>query len=378
MKNSHLINSGMIAHSHNLNNEEIINLNSALDAFAIVDFEEKWTIAKVLVKYGDIVISPLKTVILNKTASLDHRCFSLRVLSQLKNPEIVLIATQLLMNTEQEELIALATQTLAVQGKDSIAFLSELLEDEDYRLLACKALGQIPNRLVIEPLISVVEDHNREVKKTAICALRNFNDSRIIKIMTNALQDYHSEIRKEALIALGLKLKANPQLDVIEIVIPLLNDLNLSVAQQAAMTLSRCHHPLAISALENILNSKITPKPLTKTVIKVLGWIATSESIQCLGKFMTTNESSLTIEIIKILGRVNKPELKSEVTTILDRFYHSKSPHLTDAKILQTLCYSWTQLQAVKVIPMLKQIPMSENQQVSLHARAAIETLSHS
>ena len=363
------------SYGNHLRKEELINLDQALETLAVGNFEEKWAISKVLVKYGDIVIAPLKEVILNQQAELEHRYFSLRILSQLKNPEIILVATELLMTTEEEELITLATQTLAVQGKESIAFLSKLLENENYRLLACKALAQIPSQQVIEPLLSVIEDKNIEVKKIALSTLSNFNSPKIIPIMINALQDYNSDIRKEALIGLGLKLKTSQEISLIAIISPLLNDINLSVAQQAAMALSRCPHPLAVSALENVLVSNIAPQPLKETVVKVLGWIATIESINCLDKCISISESSIVIEIIKVLGRVSKPELKSEIIAILHKFYQSQSSHLTQSDVLQALCYSWTQLQAIEAIPTLKKIQLSDDQQLSFHAQSAIKTL---
>jgi HEAT repeat protein len=355
--------------------EELINLDKSLETLARGNFDEKWVMSKVLVKYGDIVISPLQEVILNEQANLEHRCFALKILSQLKNPQIILVVTQLLMTTQEEELIALATQTLAVQGKESIAFLSELLADENYRLLACKALAQIPSSKVIEPLLSVVEDKNIEVKKVAISALNNFNNPKIIPIMVNALQDYNSDIRKEALIGLGLKLKTNQEIPLIKTIAPLLNDINLSVAQQAAMALSRCRHPSAVSTLEKVLVSSMTPQPLKETTIKVLGWIATNESIKCLGKCINLTESSLAVEIIKVLGRVNQPELKLEIITILDQFYQSKSAYLTQPDILQALCYSWTQLQAIEALSLLQEIQTSDNETVAFHAQSAIKTL---
>lgn len=358
-------------------NQEIIILNQALKILEVGTFDEKWAVSKVLVTYGDLVIAPLREVILNEGADLEHRCFGLRILSQLKNPEIVLIVTELLAMTQEEDLIILATQTLAVQGKDAIAFLAELLTQPNHRLLACHALAQMPNRLVIEPLLSVVEDEDHEVKKVAICALRNFNDSRIVDVLINALEDYHSEVRKEALVGLGLKLKVNRDISLISIITPLLNDINLSVAQQAAMALSRSEHPFAVSALENVLNSEITPLLLKETIIRVLGWIAIPESIDALGKFLNLRDSNsnLKVEIIKILGRVNQLELQAKVIKILDRFYYDHSP-ITDPKILQNLCYAWKQLKAVEAIPLLREIENSDYDQVNFHAQSAIKALS--
>jgi HEAT repeat protein len=365
--------------THNLedgSNQEIIILNQALKTLEVGTFDEKWAISKVLVTYGDLVIAPLREVILNEGADLEHRCFALNILSQLNNPEICLIVSELLATTLDEDLLVLATQTLAAQGKEAIAFLAELIQQQDYCLLACKALAQIPNRLVVEPLLSVVEDEDSEVKKVAICALRNFNDSRIVDVLINALEDYHSEVRKEALVGLGLKLKINQDISLISIITPLLNDINLSVAQQAAMALSRSEHPFAVSALDNVLNSDITPLLLKETIIRVLGWIATTESIDALGKFLNLpdSNSNLKVEIIKILGRVNQVELQAKIIQILDRFYRNNSP-IAETQILQNLCYAWKQLKAVVAIPLLQEIENSDYDQVNFHAQSAIKAL---
>ncbi len=359
-----------------MNSEEKANLNQALISLAEGDFEQKWAAAKILVKFGDAVISPLKKVILDENAEVEHRCFGLRIFSQLRNPEIILVVTELLNKTEEDELISLATQTLAVQGKEAIFYLSGLLKKESYRLLACKALAQIPSKKVIESLLSVVEDENVEVRKTAIVALRNFSHPKIIQVMINALQDFNSQIRKEALIGLGLKLKANQEIPLISIIIPLLSDVDLSVAQQAAIALSRCRHPFAVWALEEVLVSNFTPEALKQTIIRVLGWIETTESIECLGKYILVSPEMLTVEIIKVLGRIDQPtELKSVILDILTQFYESELPSGRQPQVLQALCYTWSQLRAFEAIPFLQEIELSGNQQVIFHAQSAIKLL---
>ena len=337
-------------------------LEKALEELGRGNFEEKWATAKILVRYGDVVIEPLQEVILDEQADLEHRCFALRILSQIKNPRIVLIVTQLLSFTQEEELISLATQTLGIQGESAIDFLTCLLEDSQYRLLACQALAQIPNKRVIEPLLSVVDDKHYEIRKIAITVLRNFNDPQVLQILIKGLGDFHPDVRKESLVGLGLKLKQNKEAPLIAIISPLLNDLNLDVAQQAAMSLSRCRHILAVSALRKTLESEFAPIPLKLTVIRVLGWIATPESIACLGKFLDNEDTLLSIEIIKVLGRVSgSHSLKEIAIDILNDFYENQ-PFVTIApEILQVICYSWTQLEAITAIPLLKEIENSQD-----------------
>ena len=361
---------------YNLSKEESRQLEKALQDLATGSFEEKWATAKSLVKCGNVVIEPLQGVILDENADLEHRCFALRVLSQLKNPRIVLIATQLLSFTQEEELISLATQTLAVQGENAIEFLADLLDNSQYRLLACQALAQIPNQGVVAPLLSVVEDKNYQVRKIAIAVLRNFHNPQVIQALIKGLQDHHPDIRKESLVGLGLKVKHDREVPLIAVIAPLLGDLNITVAQQAAMSLSRCQHPLAVVALEKNLQSDLIPIELKLTMIRVLGWISTAESIACLGKFINTNDAVLGSEIVKVLGRVNKSDsLKEIAIDILNNFYESRSLGDIPPEILQGICYSWTQLGAITAIPLLKEIEASEEQKVHFHAQSALASL---
>ncbi len=356
-----------------LDNGESISLELALKVLELGNFEEKWAIAKILTKYGDEVITPLKEVILDEKANVEHRWYGLKILSQIKNPEIILIVTELLTTTQEEDLLLLATQTLASQGKQSINFLSQLLENPSSRLLATKALAQIPSSEVIPPLLSIVNDQDSTTRATAIAVLRNFDTPEIKSVMINALKDYASSVRKEALIALGLKLKFSEDIELIQLISPLLQDINLSVAQQGAISLSRCGHPLAIEALDKVLHCANTPEALKITIVRSLAWIATSDSLQCLEKSMYIYDSSITLEIITVLGRVTKPSFKNQAVAILSNFWESKSPKLARPEILQALCYSLKQLNATTTIPILQGIETNTNPQVRFHAQSALK-----
>ncbi|BAQ66367.1 HEAT repeat domain-containing protein [Geminocystis sp. NIES-3709] len=358
-----------------INENEFISLDFALEVLELGDFEEKWAISKVLVKYGEAVIPFLKKIILDENADVESRWYGLKILSQIRHPEIILILTELLTTTQEEDLIVIATQTLASQGKNSITFLCQLLNNPDYRLLATKALAQIPSLDVIEPLLSLVNDEDSIIRTTAIVSLGNFDTPEIKTVMINALKDYSSSVRKEALIALGLKLKSTQDKELINLIIPLLEDLNLSVATQAAIALSRCENSLAIEALNKVLHLPHTPEPLKVIIVKALAWIATPKSIQYLGKSLYNLNVSVTLEIIDILGRITKPRLKSQVVAILTSFYYTQSPKLGHPEILQALCYSLKQLRSIESVPILEDITENQNPQVRFYAQSALQYL---
>jgi hypothetical protein len=354
---------------------ESIPLELALKVLELGSFEEKWFISKVLVKHGEAVIPFLKKIILDENADTDSRGYGLKILSQIQHPEIILIVTDLLGKTQEEDLISIATETLVSQGKQSITFLSQLLTNPDSRLLATKALTQIPRKEVIPPLLSVVNDNDTTIRSISISALGNFDTPEIKIALIKALKDYASSVRKEAVIALGLRLKSTEDVDLINLLTPLLEDIDLSVAQQTAISLSRCHHPIVIESLEKVLYSSYTPQPLKVTIIKAFAWIDTVESIECLGKAIYNFDTSITLPIINILGRVTTPSLKSLAVMILTNFYYSQSTTLDYSEILQALCYSLKQLASIEAISVLENIVTHDNPQVSLYAQSALQEL---
>lgn len=358
-----------------LEERESIPLEFALQVLELGSFEDKWIISKVLVNHGEAVIQPLKNIILDENADTDSRWYGLKILSQIQHPEIILIVTELLAKTQEEDLITIATETLVSQGKQSITFLSQLLTQSDYRLLATKALTQIPRQDVIQPLLSLVNDDDSTIRSIVISSLGNFDTPEIKIALINALKDYASSVRKEAVMALALKLKSTEDVELINLITPLLEDIDLSVAQQTAISLSRCHHPIAIQSLEKVLSSPHTPQPLKITIVKALGWIGTFESIESLGKAIYSLDISITLPIINILGRLTKPSLKSQAVVILSNFYYSQSSTLDYPQILQALCYSLKQLGSIEGISILKDIVTHHNLQVSLYAQSALEEL---
>ncbi|BAQ59963.1 PBS lyase HEAT domain protein repeat-containing protein [Geminocystis sp. NIES-3708] len=354
---------------------DAISLELALKVLELGNFEEKWAIAKILVRYGKEVIAPLKEIILDEKANVEHRWYSLKILNEIKDPEIILIVTELLTTTQEEDLLLLASQTLASQGKQSVAFLSQLLENSSYRFLATKALAQIPSVQIVKPLLSVVNDQDSTIRAIAIATLRNFDTPEIKSVMINALQDYASSVRKEAIIGLGLKLKLPEELEIVKLMFPLLYDINLSVAQQTAISLSRSNHIFTIESLNKVLRDEQIPETLKVTIVRTLSWIATPQSLECLKEYIYISNFSITLEIITVLGRVTKSNLQNQAVTILSDFYHSNSLKLKSPEILQSLCYSFKQLNATTTIDILKAIEANGNSQVRFHAQNALQEL---
>lgn len=356
-------------------NQESISLELALKILELGSFEERWAIAKVLEKHGELVIPSLQKIVLDEEANAEYRWYALKILTQIQNPSIILIVSQLLETTEDEDLISLASQALANQGKQAIALLSELLQSSEYRLLATKALAQIPNSLVIKPLLSVVNDHDSQIRLTAISTLTNFVTPEISQVLIQALQDPVSAIRKEALNALGLRGKSQPEIDIVKLISPLLYDFDVTVCQQAALSLSRLKTDAAVEALAEVLQSPHTPIPLQISLVRALAWVETPFSIKCLAKCLDIVSYSTILEIITVLGRMSNYERKSDLSQILLDFYHRNHSAGEEYPVLQALCYSWKQLKAVEAIEILQKIATHPDDKVRFHAQSALAEL---
>jgi len=358
-----------------LENPDSITVELALKILEFGNFEEKWSIAKILVKYGESIIPILKPIVLDENADREYRWYALKILSELQNPTIILMVTQLLEITEDEDLITLATQTLANQGNKAISLLSELLEFPEYRLLAVKALAQIPNAKVIQPLLSVVADEDQEIRLIAIATLGKFDKPEILPILSNALNDHVSAIRKEALNGLGLRKKYPQEIDLVKLISPLLNDVNLTVCQQSALSLSRLKSDRAASALFTTLKSSNTPLTLQINLVRALAWMEIPSSLDYLAQSLFFVNHSTILEIITLFGRMSDYEHKSKLIEILLNFYHRNNPATQEPEILQALCYSWQKLNAIEAVAILKEIADHQNEAVRYHAQFALKEL---
>ncbi len=361
--------------SLNNNDLESLPLLYVLDLLAGGNFEERWTIAKVLVKYGDEVIAPLKSVVLDEDAEGEYRWYALKILSQLKNPQIILIISELLANTVDEDLIALATQTLSSQGEEAIATLTPLLSIPEYRLSVTKALAQIPHSKVIQPLLSVVNDDDVAVRVSAIASLNNFDTPEIVSTLTKALEDYSAIVRKEAITGLALKTKSSTPENLAEQIIPFLHDIDLKVCQQTAISLSRLKTNNATSALYNTLISPHTPVLLQKTIIKALAWQETTLSIECLGKALYLVPESIIIEIIGLFSRIRNHKKFPQIIQLTLDFYQLNSLPKTSPQIIKNLCYTWEKLNAQPALKYLAEIAHQGDENIEIYAQSALQRI---
>ncbi|NEO33650.1 MAG: HEAT repeat domain-containing protein [Symploca sp. SIO3C6] len=350
-------------------------LDLALKVLEQGDFQERWNLAKIFPKFGDLAISPLIKILEDEELDLEQRWFAGKILGEFNHPEVIFTLAKLLKTTEDEELATISAKALANLGKSSIDLLTNLLSEPNYRGLATSALAQIRSREVIGPLLKVAQDQEPSIRSVAIEALSSFHDPSITPVLIEALNDYAAVVRKEAVIALGFRKDLATKLDLLNYLQPRLYDLNLEVSQQAAIALGRLGTEQAATALFDVVESSTTPIPLQITIIKALAWIETAVSIEYLQKSFPLVAEASILELVRVLGRIESEVLKLNAAQILLDFFDSGHPIVGTTPIKQALAHAWGQLGNNLAVEALRHLSKDNDNRVKLQAVASLKRI---
>jgi HEAT repeat protein len=350
-------------------------LNFALQELQSRDFQQRWEVAKLFPKLGSGAIAPLIEILGDEETERETRWFVGRILSEFGTAESILALSKLLQDTEDEELSLMAAQSLANIGLSAITTLSELLQQEDTRLLAVKALSQIRRSQIIEPLLSVVNDPHPEIRAIAIESLGSFHNEQLIPVLLQALADKSAKVRKEAVRALGFILDHHLPIELVTHLKPLLYDFNMEVCQQAAIALGRIGTNEAAEVLFPVLKSPATPVWLKLQLVRSLSWIETEGALEYLQEGLRWSDGEVCQEIITVLGRKQVPNLRHKASQILLDFLNSEQQSLQQPKIKQALALSLGELGNSDALHFLQSLRQDTETSVKLHAIAALKKL---
>jgi HEAT repeat protein len=291
-------------------------LNALLQALEWGDFQVRWDVSKILPKLGDIAIEPLLDLLqedLLQEDSEELQWFVVRALGAWDSDR-VLQALFGVLKSGHPELQSMAATVLAQYGDRVLALLQTapqppiLGEPEISKLWAARILANIRTIGTVELLLVLAMDADPEVGCTAIEALMSFQDDRIAKVLMHSLQSIHSSIRKTAVEAIGFcqGLTIDQRIDLLT---PLLVDLNLSVCTKTAASLGRLGDRAA-EPLLTTLNSSPLPYELEIELVRSLLRIASPTAL--LGLFDLAQQSiPLRHELLRSLGRVRDVKVKT-------------------------------------------------------------------
>ena len=336
------------------------------------DFQHKWEITKLFPCFGEAAIPTLATLVKDEALEVEVRWFACQILGNFEHQIVVITLIELLQQTTDDDLIAVAGKSLTKIGKGAIEALVELLSQVKYRALAVQCLSYIRTPQTIEPLLTIVDDPQPQLRTVAIKALGSFHDRRIPPVLITALKDTAGSVRKEAAIALGFRPDLCQELNLVTHLQSLLYDLDLEVCRQAAFSLSRMKHKAAAKALFLVLKADTTPVSLKLDVIKALCWSEIPLAINYLNQALVDSNKLVSQEIITALGRVT-PQLQQPASQALLDFWQNCQ---TDSpQIKQALATSLGELRCSCARSVLEQLADDEERKVKLHALSALKKL---
>lgn len=354
--------------------ETEVLLDWALDVLIFGDFHQRWDIAKLFPKLGQSAIVPLIEVLEDEDADEQLRWFTARILGTFNHPDTIAALVELLKTSENEDESAIAAAALSEIGASAVVAITELLAEEDTRLLAVRSLSQIRRSETIAPLLSVVRDPQVEIRSTAIEALSSFHDPRIPPVLLEALNDIGAKVRREAATGLSFRPDLREELDLVNRLLPRLNDFNFDVCVATAIALGRLGTDAAAAGLFQVLQSPNTPVALQIEIVRALGIIATENSLEYLRSSMDRLASVVVWqEIVTVLGRVE--HLNSKAVEILLELLLSRHQATQHASVKQAIALSLGQLGEIKALESLIHLLADPDVSVRLHAIAALKQL---
>jgi HEAT repeat protein len=369
-------------------------LQNTLASLEDGDFQTRWEAAKIIPSFGLEAIEPLLQL-LGEDDDWELTWFIARILGGLDHPIATQSLVQLVRTAENPEVAGMAAMALVSHGTRAIDPLTELLHLPSTRLLAVQSLAQIHHPDVIVPLVQVISDPNPEIRAAAIEALSHFGSATVSTILLDALQDPVAFVRQTAVAAIGLQAAQLNNLDLVQQLRPLLWDVNLAVCRQTATALARIGTAEAISLLAEVLHSNAA-EPIQIDAIRALGWIDTTAAIDQLRQvieqqtapifaedqattrpepFLLANRQTIGLEIVSVLGRVERAETIAQATQILLLLLETNHPIAQTIPGKQTIALSLGQLGQSEAIDPLIELLADPNQNVRLHTIAALKQI---
>lgn len=338
------------------------SLTAALEQLQQGDFQTRWFAMKTLVQWGEQAIDPLMALVeeglppdtptpgkaappsslfaprdpytqrdwgieeAEEADSWEIPWFVAQILAQIPHPRALQGLVQLIHQSPQQEIAQVATTALAQLGDMALPALGVLVECPETRLQGMQALAQMNHPGAVPWLRSGASDPDPHIRALAIEALTGFLDPQIPAILAQALKDPAPQVRLAALAGVGGRAQALDPDGLVVQLSPLVWDLNLSVACQAAIALGRMAIPSGAAVLIPLLDAKVAI-PLQIEAIRSLGRIGSEVAVCALGSYLQScwvlvDDRSQTIarEILTVLGQMENPLSQERASRCLVNF----------------------------------------------------------
>jgi HEAT repeat protein len=345
----------------------------SLEKLTVGDFQERWEIAKILPKLGNMALQPLIDRLTDEQCDIEDRWFAARILGEFRNSTAIAALVDCLESDTEPELAEMAVSALGNIGTPAIVALTALL-DTPSRKLAVRILAQIRHSQTLEPLIAVIDDPDPEIRTLAIEALGSFHDRRIPPLLISKLTDLAASVRRAAVIGLTMRADLTDELALVEKLQPLLFDLNLDVCSATALGLSRVSNPTVVPILGRVLKSSHTPLELQSKLVLALSWIATPIALDYLSDTLLTAPTNLAIEIIDRIGHIDREQ--TYATQLLINFLRSSEVEEHPIGIIQSIASALGNLGDSLSVDQLVQLLGTRDERIKFQAICALQKIS--
>lgn len=357
--------------------QRTIGLESWLQQLLEGDFQARWEAAKRIEAFGDSAIARLITFLQDEDLDWEIRWFIARTLGNVGDEACLKALMQLLQQTQEPELIAIAAEALSQFKAQGIQALKNLLGMPQYRMTAIQALARIRHPSVVEPLLIAAQDANAEIRGVAVAALGYFRSEVVDTQLLKAVQDPSATVRQEAMAHLGLRAYLLNEIDLVETLGPGLWDLHPQVNKAAAIALGRLGTDTAIAKLAEVLTLPHTPEHLQIQIVRSLSWIEQEPALSALLAAWQNVPVAIQLEIAAVLSRLKTLSRQSRAGKALCQWLNAmlraNAPDHHQTK--QTIAIALGNLHYVGAQPLLQKLTQDSDAQTRLYAEAALRQL---
>jgi len=339
-------------------------------------FAERWEAAKQMPQMGEAAIADLVAILNDGALSWEARWLAARSLGYFDQPTVITALIETLTRVEDaldEDLQAAIIQALGHIGPSAIAVLSTLLAHPAHRAAAIEALIGIPHPATMMPLVTVVGQTEGGTKAKVIEALGQLADPDQLPLFTNALNDQASTVRLAALQGLIILRRQVDETQWVAWIQPLVNDINLAVAQRAIHALGRTPAPAATQILQGILGAIHTPDILKIDAVRALAWQDTAAALTALLGAWKTSGQNVRIALVQGLSQMTQPSLKTQMINPVQQWLTELPATAEHSLLRRNLVMVLGQVGGDSVLPILYALSQDSDAGVRLHAAAALQ-----
>ncbi|TVQ14951.1 MAG: PBS lyase [Leptolyngbya sp. DLM2.Bin27] len=353
---------------------------AAADASAAVTglgaggFHDRWEQSRQVADLGEAALADLLAMVQAHDQDWEARWFAARALGSFDRPEVIATLVATFATTADEDLRQAVAAALTQIGPAAIAALGQQLAQPALRPVAVQALARIHHPATVPLLLEVLADDRSPVRATALDALGTFADPATLPAMQRGLNDPSAAVRLAAMRGLlSLRSTLDPAA-LASWLAPLLDDLDLAAAQQAAYGLGRLPLAAATTPLLSKLVSPNTPAALQIAAVRALTWQNTAVALDGLIQAWDALGEAPRLALLQGLAGL-EPALRAQAALALGAWLRTLPAIAAHSTLRRHLVLALGQLGSPAMAPELQALLHDPDPGVQIHAEAALRQL---